>query len=49
LATAGPTCYATVVTKALAAIAQQEGKALDELSIAWIEDGPYVIPYNLEA
>lgn len=48
LATAGPTCYATVVTKALAAIAQQEGKALDELSIVWIEDGPYVIPYAVE-
>ena len=34
----------TVVNNALASIAKQEGKKLEELNISWISDGPYVIP-----
>ena len=38
------TSYRTVVEQALAHIANKSNKKLDELDIAWIADGPYVIP-----
>ncbi|MDC7247723.1 MAG: lactate racemase domain-containing protein [Sphaerochaetaceae bacterium] len=33
-----------VVNKSLQRISQMEGKDISEMSISWIEDGPYVIP-----
>jgi nickel-dependent lactate racemase len=41
---AGPDAHAKVVSGALDAIAARAGKPLDQLSITYINDGPYVIP-----
>ncbi len=40
--------YYHVVNKSLEHIVKVEGKELSEMSITWIEDGPYVIPVEKE-
>lgn len=40
----GPGCFAAAVAGAIAHIEEMTGKSRNELSIVWIEDGPYVLP-----
>ncbi len=40
----GKGCFAAAVEGAIKYIEEKTGKSRDELSVAWIEDGPYVIP-----
>jgi len=39
-------CFTKVVSGALQAISEKEHRSIDELSIAWIQDGPYVVPVS---
>jgi len=40
----GKGCFAAAVEGAIAHIEKRTGKSRNELSVAWISDGPYVIP-----
>ena len=46
--TPGSDCFRLVVQGALARIAENSGRRLSELSVCWVQDGPYVIPETNE-
>ncbi|MHC1692726.1 MAG: lactate racemase domain-containing protein [Sphaerochaetaceae bacterium] len=41
-------CFRLAIKGALDSIAQRSGHKLEELSISWVDDGPYVVPVTQE-